>query len=61
MTAQGKILGGRTYRYFEVYVSLAIIYWVITIIIEQLLKAAEKKIAIPDQVANYIPEDEVKA
>ena len=61
MTAQGKILGGRTYRYFEVYVSLAIIYWVITIIIEQVLKAAEKKIAIPDQVANYIPEDEVKA
>lgn len=61
MTAQGKILGGRTYRYFEVYVSLAIIYWVITIIIEQLLKAAEKKIAIPEQVANYIPEDEVKA
>ena len=61
MTAQGKILGGRTYRYFEVYVSLAIIYWVITIIIEQLLKVAEKKIAIPDQVANYIPEDEVRA
>ena len=28
---------------------------------KQLLKAAEKKIAIPDQVANYIPEDEVKA
>ena len=35
MTAQGKLIGGRTYRYFEVYVSLAIIYWVITIIIER--------------------------
>lgn len=50
ITAQGKIIGGRTYRYFEVYVSLAIIYWVITIIIEQLIKQIEKKISIPDQV-----------
>lgn len=59
MTAEGKILGGRNYRYFEVYVSLAIIYWVITIIIEQVLKIAEKKLSIPDQVANYIPEEEI--
>jgi polar amino acid transport system permease protein len=49
ITAQGKIIGGRTYRYFEVYVSLAIIYWVITIIIEQLIKLAEKKLRIPEQ------------
>ncbi len=49
MTAQGKIIGGRTYRYFEVYVSLAIIYWVITVVIEQLLKAAEKRLRIPEQ------------
>ena len=26
MTAEGKILAGRNYRYFEVYISLAIIY-----------------------------------
>lgn len=58
MTAEGKILGGRTYRYFEVYVSLAIIYWVITIIIEQILNLIEKKLAIPEQVANYVPEKE---
>ena len=56
MTAQGKIIGGRNYRYFEVYVSLAIIYWVITIIIEQFLKYGEKKLAIPDQVENFVPE-----
>ncbi|MCR5468333.1 MAG: amino acid ABC transporter permease [Lachnospiraceae bacterium] len=61
MTAQGKIIGGRSYRYFEVYISLAIIYWVITIIIEQILKLIEKRLAIPDQVANYVPEDEVRA
>lgn len=56
MTAQGKIIGGRTYRYFEVYVSLAIIYWVITIVIEQILKLLEKKLAIPEQVEIYKPE-----
>lgn len=50
MTAQGRIIGGRTYRYFEVYVSLALIYWVITIAIEQLVKFLEKKAQIPDQV-----------
>lgn len=50
ITAQGKIVAGRTYRYFEVYISLAIIYWVITIIIEQVIKAVEKKIRIPEQV-----------
>lgn len=50
ITAQGKIIGGRTYRYFEVYVSLAIIYWVITIIIEQIIKIIENKIKIPEQV-----------
>lgn len=50
MTAEGKILSGRNYRYFEVYVSLAIIYWAITIIIEKILKFVEKKISIPEQV-----------
>ena len=50
MTAAGKIIAGRSYRYFEVYISLAIIYWIITIIIEQLVKILEKKVSIPDDV-----------
>lgn len=53
ITAQGKIIGGRNYRYFEVYCSLAIIYWLVTVVIEQLLKFAEKKLEIPEQVGNY--------
>lgn len=32
----------------EVYVSLAIIYWIITIIVEQGIKLIEKKIRIPE-------------
>lgn len=50
ITAQGQIIAGKTYRYFEVYISLAIIYWVITLIIEQGIRIIENKIRIPDQV-----------
>ena len=50
MTAEAKILGGRNFRYFEAYVSLAIIYWVVTFIIEQIMKRVEKKLAIPEDV-----------
>ena len=50
ITAQGQIIGGRTYRYFEVYVSLAIIYWLVTLVIEQIIRVIENKIRIPDQV-----------
>lgn len=55
MTARGKILAGFHYRYFEVYISLALIYWALTIIIEQLIKMAEKRLTIPDndQIPNY--------
>ena len=38
------------YRYFEVYVSLAIIYWLVTLVIEQIIRVIENKIRIPDQV-----------
>lgn len=57
MTAQGKILGGRNYRYFEVYVSLAIIYWVVTIIVEQILKFIERKLQLPDQIKTLAADD----
>ena len=53
ITAAGKILAGKNYRYFEVYCSLAVIYWVITFVIERILALIEKKISIPDQ-----PEEE---
>lgn len=50
MTAGGKIIAGNNYRYFEVYCSLAIIYWVLTIIVEKVFKILEKKASIPDDV-----------
>lgn len=50
MTAAGKIIAGRTYRYFEVYVSLAIIYWIITIIVEQQRVAIARALAMEPEL-----------
>lgn len=52
ITYQNQILGGRDYRYLEGYVALAIIYWIITIILEQVFKVIENKVRIPDQIDN---------
>lgn len=51
ITAQGKILAGNSYRYFEAYCSLAIIYWVMTIFIERLFVYLEKKMSVPETVS----------
>ena len=49
MTAEGQILAGATYRYFEMYCSPAFIYWVITMILEWLARLLEKKLSVPEQ------------
>jgi polar amino acid transport system permease protein len=49
LTYENTILSGRDYRYLEGYVALAIIYWVITFILERILKVIENKVRIPDQ------------
>ncbi|MFP3154841.1 amino acid ABC transporter permease [Lachnospiraceae bacterium ZAX-1] len=47
MTAAGKIISGSNFRFFEVYLALAIIYWALTILIERLINLIEKKMTIP--------------
>lgn len=49
LTASGRIIAGRTFRYFETYCSLAIIYWVITIVLEQLFRKLEHRSKIAEQ------------
>lgn len=49
MTAAGQIMAGSSYRYFEMYCSLAIIYWIITLILEFLSSLLEKKLSIPQE------------
>lgn len=56
MTAQGRIIGGRTFRYFEVYIALAIIYWAVTIVLEVAFYFIEKRMQIPDQAPNQAKE-----
>ncbi|NMM92878.1 amino acid ABC transporter permease [Bifidobacterium oedipodis] len=49
MTAAGQIMAGASYRYFEMYCSLAIIYWIITAVLEWLARLLEKKLSIPQE------------
>lgn len=46
MFAQAQILGGSDYRYFERFISVAIIYWGISIIFENLGRWIERKMEI---------------
>jgi len=55
ITAAGKIIAGRNYRYFEIYCSLAIIYWLLTILIERVFRYIEKKAGIPEQAPDIKP------
>jgi polar amino acid transport system permease protein len=48
ITARAKILAGNNLRFFESYCSAAIIYWVITFIIERLLHVFEARLSVPD-------------
>lgn len=47
ITAYAKILGGRDYRFFEAYLATAIIYWALTVIIEQIARIIERKMQRP--------------
>lgn len=47
ITAYAKILGGRDYRYFEAYLATAIIYWALTVIVEQIARVVEARMQRP--------------
>ena len=46
MYAQAQILGGADYRYFERYISVALVYWGISILIENIGRSVENHMAI---------------
>lgn len=58
MYAQAQILGGADYRYFERYISVAIVYWVISIGIEYLGRLTERKMSIQAPETNQIKGEE---
>lgn len=60
MFAQAQIMGGSDYRYFERYISVALVYWAVSFLIEQLGNAIERKMAIkaPRHLTDEIPGEE---
>ncbi|MDR1513048.1 MAG: amino acid ABC transporter permease [Propionibacteriaceae bacterium] len=71
LTAASRLIAGRNFRYFEMYVSLAIIYWVLTLVASRLLLLAERRLrrddrllarqsepgAAPDQIGHAVRAD----
>lgn len=49
ITAFAKILGGRDYRFFEAYLATAIIYWAMTVLVEQVARLIENKLNLPKE------------
>ena len=54
--AQAQILGGADYRYFERFISVALVYWVVNIVIENIGRLIERKMAIsaPDTIESDV-------
>lgn len=44
MMAAAKIIGARSFRFFEVYIVVALIYWICCFILERLLGVLEKRV-----------------
>lgn len=44
MTAQGKLIASRNVRYFEMYIALSLIYWVITLFLSWVFRVAERRL-----------------
>jgi polar amino acid transport system permease protein len=54
MTAAGRLLASRNFRYFEMYISLAIIYFLITSVVSRLLRWAEKQLRCNEREAPHV-------
>lgn len=47
VTAYAKIIGGRDYRFFEAFLATAIIYWGLTVLVEQIARVVEQRMKRP--------------
>lgn len=52
VTAYAKILGGRDYRFFEAFLATAIIYWAMTVLIEQVSRVVERRMQRPPKTGS---------
>lgn len=51
MMAQAKITGSRSYRFFEVYIVVALIYWAVCFLMERGMALLEKRIRVYERRA----------
>ena len=51
MMAQAKITGSRSYRFFEVYIVVALIYWAVCFLMERGMALMEKRIRVYERRA----------
>jgi polar amino acid transport system permease protein len=51
MTAAGKLLASKNFRFFEMYITLAIVYWVVTAAAAFFLRWGEKKLRCNERLA----------
>ena len=49
MMGRAKVISGSNMRFFEVYIGLALLYWVMCIIIEFVVNKLEKKFNIRER------------
>ena len=54
MTAQSKIIGARSFRNFEAYVAVGLLYWLITICLEQIIALIIRLVQVPESPKSVI-------
>ncbi len=52
MTAEAKIIGGSSFRVFESYLAVALVYWAINLVFENLIRLLERKLHITPKQKN---------
>lgn len=57
---QARIIAGSNLRFFEAYIAVAIIYWIICILIEQLVRRLERRLNVDQHLAVEHEEDELE-
>ena len=57
--AQARIIGGSDLKYFERFITVSIVYWIVNILIEMLGRHIERRLDIETPVAIDLPDQEV--
>lgn len=52
MTAEAKIIGGSSFRVFESYLAVALVYWAINLVFENLIRLLERRLQITPKQKN---------